>query len=135
MGYLHSLFIVLSGAAFSILLFSTFSFLGGAGQLIKTCMVVIGPVLWSSLLLNRHPNLQIRALTISRIIVIVLLSLYYYFHWKAGIFSQESQTNRWALDFLLIVFSPILGYIFLSLSVRVLARKLSVLRNVDRLRD
>ncbi len=135
MGHLHSFFMVLSGLAYSSLLFSTGTFSAGTVHTLKICMILIAIFLWSFLFLYKRPELQVRALIITQIVVIILSILYYYFYWDMGVFSQWSQTRELRRDFIMVGFPPILGYIFLSLSVRVLTRKLRVLRQVDRLRD
>ncbi|MCY3595771.1 MAG: hypothetical protein OXH01_11120 [Bacteroidetes bacterium] len=94
----------------------------------------MAPVLLVSLLLHGKPEKQVSVLKTVRMAIVLLLILYYYFLWSTGALAGLSDSEGRYWKFIASWFSPMLGYVFLSLSVRVLTRNLKLLSQVDRLR-
>ena len=92
------------------------------------------PVLLGSLLLHGRPEKQVSVLKTIRMATVLLLILYYYFLWSTGAIAGWSDSEGRIWGFIASRFSPMLGYVLLSLSVRVLTRNLKLLSQVDRLR-
>ena len=134
MGYLHSIFLVLSGLSYLLVLLAPDSSYGGPTQAVEIALISMGGLLMGSLLLHKQSTVHARVLIIIQIIVVILSVFYYYFYWRVGAFSDWSGTREGRMEFIFVGLPPILGYIFLSLSVRTLTRKLRVLSRVDRLR-
>ena len=134
MGRIHSVFLVLSALAFSLLLFSPAPSSDGTVQFVRIGLILMAPVLLVSLLLYGKPEKQVSVLKTVRMAVVLLLILYYYFLWSTGALAGLSDSEGRYWEFIASWFSPMLGYVFLSLSVRVLTRNLKLLSQVDRLR-
>ena len=135
MGYIHSIFLILSGLFYALLLFDVGSSPGNVTQAPKIAMILMAPALWGCLLLNGKPKTQVRFLKITQIMIVVLSVLYYYLLWSTGIFGQWFDSVGGSSGWMLGGLAPILGYVFLSLSVRTLTRNLKLLDRVHRLRD
>lgn len=134
MGYIHSVFLTVSALAYLLLLFDLGDSSGTVLQAARIILVVTALVLLGSLVLRDRPEVQSKVLKAAQIIVVILSAVYYYLLWSTGFFAGlESEIGlfRW----LVRSFAPILGYIFLSLAVRTLDRKIKVLSQVGRLRD
>ena len=134
MGYAHSVFLILAGLAYILLLFDTGLSAGIAMQASRISLILMAPLLWGFLLLNGKPKTQLRSLNITQIVIVLLLVFYYYLLWSAGTYGQWLDGTGGSSGWVLGGFAPIFGYIFLSLSVRVLARNLRKLSRMDRLR-
>ncbi len=134
MGRIHTVFLVLSALAFSLLLFSAAPSSGGTVQFVRIGLILMAPVLLVSLLLHGKPEKQVSVLKTVRMAIVLLLILYYYFLWSTGTLSGRPDGEGPYWDFIASWFSPMLGYVFLSLSVRVLTRNLKLLSQMDRLR-
>ncbi len=134
MGHTHTVFLVLSALAFSILFFDPSTSSGDTVQVVEIGLMLMAPVLLTSLLFHGSPGRQAGVLKIVRILIVLLLILYYYLLWNAGALRGWSDQDGQSLESILFRFSPMLGYIFLTLSVRVLAQNLKRLRQMDRLR-
>ncbi len=135
MGRIHTVFLVLSALAFSLLLFSAAPSSSGAVQFARIGLILMAPVLLGSLLLHGRPEKQVSVLKIVRMAIVLLLILYYYLLWSTGAFAGSSIIQEQFWGFIVSRFSPMLGYIFLSVSVRILTRNLKLLSQVDRLRN
>ena len=129
MGYTHSVLLVLSGLSCAPLFFIS---LPPLGEPVRIGLSLMAPVLLGSILLHRNPRIQIRLLTIIQITFVVLSIFHYYVLLSTGeLMNFDGGTLTWTV----LAFSPVLGYVFLSSSIRVLARNLKILDQADRLRD
>lgn len=134
MGYIHSVFLTVSALAYLLLLFDLGDFTGTMLQAARIILVVVALALLGSLVLRDRRDVQSKVLKAAQIIAVTLSAVYYYLIWSAGVFTGlESEIGlfRW----LVRSFAPILGYMFLSLAVRTLDRKIRVLSQVGRFRD
>ncbi len=134
MGRTHTVFLVLSALAFSFLFFSAVPSFDGTVQFVRIGLILMAPVLLGSLLLYGRPEKQVSVLKTVRMAIVLLLILYYYSLWSTGTFAASSDDEGQLWGFIASRFSPMLGYIFLSISVRVLTRNLKLLSQADRLR-
>lgn len=134
MGYIHSVFLIVSALAYSLLLFDLGASSGTVLQAIRVILILVAPILLGSLVLHGRPQVQSKVLMAAQIIAVIMSAVYYYLLWGAGLLAgldSEIGFFRWSVR----SFAPILGYGFLSLAVRTLARKLKILSQVGRLRD
>jgi len=134
MAYQHSIFLFVSGVSYLLLLLDTGIQVTGIAEISRISLMVIGGLLLSSLLLHRKSVVQLRSLRVLQSIVVVVTGVYYYFMWVSDGFSQWFGIDGSLWGFLISGILPILGYGFLSVSVRILHRNLKLVRNVDRLR-
>ncbi len=134
MGRIHTIFLMFSALAFSLLLFGEVPSSDGKIQFVRIGLILMVPVLLGSLLLHGRPKKQVSVLKTVRMAMVLLISLYYYFSWSVGAFSEWPGGEGQFWEFISSWVSPVLGYIFLSLSVRVLIRNLKLLSQMDRLR-
>lgn len=130
----HTIFLILSALSFSLLLFDASSFSGDMIWFVRIGLILMAPVLLSGLLFHRRPKKQVSVLKIIRVISVLFLILYYYLLWSTGTLAGWSDSEGRFWWPIMSRFSPILGYVFLSLSVRILTRNLKLLSQVDRLR-
>jgi len=134
MGYLHSVFLILSGLVYVLLFFDLNAFSGNGIQAARISLILIASALLVGIVLHRKPKVQARFLRIIQMVVVVFSAFYYYLLWTTGVFDQWFGSGGIFQEFAISGFAPILGYLFLSLSVRVLVRNLKTLARVDRLR-
>ena len=135
MGRTHNVFLVFAALAFSLLLFDAAPSYSGTVQFVRIGLILMAPVLLGSLLLHGKPERQVSVLKTVRMAIALLLAVYYYSLWSTGVFTEWSDSEGRFWGFIAARFSPMLGYLFLSLSVRTLTRNLKLLSQVDRLRD
>ena len=134
MGYIHSGLITVSALAYLLLLFDLGDSSGTILQAARIILILVALVLLGSLVLRVGPEAQSKVLKAAQIAAVILSAVYYYLLWSTGFFAGvdiEIGLFRW----LVRAFAPILGYTFLSLSVRTLDRKIRTLSQVGRLRD
>ena len=134
MGYIHSGLITVSALAYLLLLFDLGDSSGTVLQAARIILILVALILLGSLALHGGPEVQSKVLKAAQIAAVILSAVYYYLLWSTGFFAGldiEISLFRW----LLRAFAPILGYTFLSLSVRTLDRKVKTQRQVGRLRD
>jgi len=134
MAYQHLFYLFVSGVFYLLLLLDTAIGVTGIAEISRISLMVIGGLLLSSLLLHRKPLIQLRSLRVIQSLVVVVTGVYYYFTWASDGFSQWFSIDGSLWGFLISGMLPILGYGFLSISVRILNRNLKLIRNVDRLR-
>ncbi|MCY4160207.1 MAG: hypothetical protein OXE92_10065 [Bacteroidetes bacterium] len=135
MGYLHSVFLTLAGLSYALLFFGIDTSLGNVILITRFSLALMAPVLLGCLLLRGKSKIQLRSLKIIQMVIVLFSAFYYYFLWSSGAFDLWFGGGANFLEIAVVGFSPILGYVFLSGSIRVLARKLRVLARVGRLRD
>jgi len=135
MGFRHSIFVVLSGLTYVLLLFDHSEAIAGTAQTVQISLVTMGGLILGGLLLHRNANTQLRVLNLLQILVVLLTAVYYYLLWQNGAFADWFRGDHQHWWFMIIKLSPIFGYGFLSVSVRILHRNLRLIKSVDRLRD
>jgi len=135
MGFQHSIFLVLSGLTYLLLIFDHNDAIVGTALIGKISLITMGALILGSLVLHRSHRIQLRVLNMMQIVVVLLTLIYYYFLWQYGAFGDwfHGDQQKWWLT--IIELSPIFGYGLLSVSTRILRRNLKLIRSVDRLRD
>ncbi|MCY4171450.1 MAG: DUF4293 family protein [Bacteroidetes bacterium] len=135
MGHQHSYFIALSGASYVLISLDINSRFEGLAEFMRISLIVLGVLILITILFHGNSKLQLQSLKISQIIVIALSGIYYYSLWVSDVFDQWLAVSGSIWGLVISGALPIIGYISLSLSVRILNRNLKLIRNVDRLRD
>lgn len=135
MGRIHSIFLVLSALAFFVLLFDSRPSSDGIVPFVRTGVILVAPIILLSFFLHGKLQKQVNFLKIVRAIVVLLLILYYYLLWSADAFSGWFNAEGEYIGLFISQFTPMFGYVFLSLSVRVLTRNLRLLGKAERLRS
>lgn len=135
MGLIHFIFLVLAAFMNGLIIFDTSPSSASAPEIIRITLLLVSPVLVGTYFLQQNLRTQVTVLKIIRIVLVVLLTVYYYLLWsQGGLTSWEaSEGARWGG--IVFRFAPLLGYACLTFCVRGLGMRLKLLNQVDRLRD